>query len=1111
VTWSAAPAGYLSVSLANSTQNEGVVYGLSATPSGMPVTVTATYTGGSATIQITVTGPTLQSITVTDADNGIAPAGGLGDQFTATGVYSDQSTNNLTNYVNWGSSVTTVAQFTGTFGTIGLASPLAPGDTLVTAGFTIGSANPIVGTEVLTVGTLQSITVTDADNGTAPPSTTDQFTATGTYAGGATQNLTTLVNWSSGNTAVALFQSSPAPAGDALTGVTGTALITATLTAGTSAPVTGSETLTVSGTAPTLVSIAVTPATQSIAAGLTQQYTATGTYSSGPNQVLTTGVTWASSNTGAATINGTGLATGVAAGTTNITATVGAISSPPTAVTLTVTAPVLQSISLTPTTASIQVGQTQVYTLTGNYSNGSQPITTGITWSSNPTSVATINSSGVATGVSTGNATISAVYSTFTSNSATLTVTPATAASVSRYLVDLSVNGISVDAIVPGTGQLRASNIDLVPSLEESVAYAIGLLVNPNGQMVYLLTSPSVGLQITQYSISASGQLTAGTNVTGSNWNSSASAIVIDPLGRFIFVTDFSGNFWVIPLDAAGNLGTPVQALSGAGSTEYMAIDPSGTYLYAVSEPNLTSYKIGSSGTLTSIGSVSGPTDVGSVVVAPSGKVLYVLNASGHAIDAYSSSAGVLTALANSPFNVSSSGDPEQMAIDPSGSYLYVVEQSTDGLYGFTIGSDGALTAMQSGSSFAVGQTPNYINVDAGSQFLYVNNRISGDIWVYSIASGTGLLTKASEIRTQGYAAQGIVSGSAGLTFTSTQAFVTNVENSGGTITQYTIDPATGGLSGLATPIGAGNDPLAVATDPFGLYLYDAASSSNEVFGYSTSSSGLSSFTGNPFGAGNGPSGLTTDISGSFLYATMQTDDSIWKYDLKSGVPTGGAKTVSTFGTGPVFVATEPTGQYVYVANTATPTIDFYKINLPDGSLAADVGGTLATGSSQRWIAVDPSGRYAYSADPVGNVVWQYTINGSGVLALNSPSSISAGSSVSTPGPSSVVVEPSGTYLYATNEVLGQIYAFSINPATGVLSKVTGSLSGGAVADTGTSPMALAVDISGKYLYCVNAGTSGTGSINTYSINLANGSLTAVGAPVTVTLPGGITTIGTVQ
>ena len=235
VTWSAAPAGYLSVSLANSTQNEGVVYGLSATPSGMPVTVTATYTGGSATIQITVTGPTLQSITVTDADNGIAPAGGLGDQFTATGVYSDQSTNNLTNYVNWGSSVTTVAQFTGTFGTIGLASPLAPGDTLVTAGFTIGSANPIVGTEVLTVGTLQSITVTDADNGTAPPSTTDQFTATGTYAGGATQNLTTLVNWSSGNTAVALFQSSPAPAGDALTGVTGTALITATLTAGTSA------------------------------------------------------------------------------------------------------------------------------------------------------------------------------------------------------------------------------------------------------------------------------------------------------------------------------------------------------------------------------------------------------------------------------------------------------------------------------------------------------------------------------------------------------------------------------------------------------------------------------------------------------------------------------------------------------------------------------------------------------------------------------------------------------------------------------------------------------------------------------------------------------------
>ncbi|HLI03012.1 MAG TPA: Ig-like domain-containing protein, partial [Terracidiphilus sp.] len=69
-----------------------------------------------------------------------------------------------------------------------------------------------------------------------------------------------------------------------------------------------------------------TPATASIAAGATQQYTATGTYSNGSTQNITGAVTWTSSNAAAATINASGLATGVAAGSTTITATSGSIA-----------------------------------------------------------------------------------------------------------------------------------------------------------------------------------------------------------------------------------------------------------------------------------------------------------------------------------------------------------------------------------------------------------------------------------------------------------------------------------------------------------------------------------------------------------------------------------------------------------------------------------------------------------------------------------------------------------------------------------------------------------------------------------------------------------------
>jgi hypothetical protein len=78
--------------------------------------------------------------------------------------------------------------------------------------------------------------------------------------------------------------------------------------------------------APTLTSIAVTPANATVTAGATQQYAATGTYSDSSTQNLTGQVMWASSNTAAATINSTGLATAVAAGTTNILATLGSVS-----------------------------------------------------------------------------------------------------------------------------------------------------------------------------------------------------------------------------------------------------------------------------------------------------------------------------------------------------------------------------------------------------------------------------------------------------------------------------------------------------------------------------------------------------------------------------------------------------------------------------------------------------------------------------------------------------------------------------------------------------------------------------------------------------------------
>ena len=75
-----------------------------------------------------------------------------------------------------------------------------------------------------------------------------------------------------------------------------------------------------------LESLTIAPATATIAAGLTQQFTVTGSFSDSSTQDLTRSVTWSSNNEPVATIAAGDLATGVADGTATITATLAGIN-----------------------------------------------------------------------------------------------------------------------------------------------------------------------------------------------------------------------------------------------------------------------------------------------------------------------------------------------------------------------------------------------------------------------------------------------------------------------------------------------------------------------------------------------------------------------------------------------------------------------------------------------------------------------------------------------------------------------------------------------------------------------------------------------------------------
>ncbi len=105
----------------------------------------------------------------------------------------------------------------------------------------------------------------------------------------------------------------------------------------------------------------------------------------------TTGGTWSSSNTTIATVGSTGIVTGVAGGTATISYTV-----PGGFATATVTVNPIPA-TITGTTAICGIGNT----------TSLSDVTTGATWSSSNTGIATIGSTGVVTGVGTGAVTIS--------------------------------------------------------------------------------------------------------------------------------------------------------------------------------------------------------------------------------------------------------------------------------------------------------------------------------------------------------------------------------------------------------------------------------------------------------------------------------------------------------------------------------------------------------------------------------------------------------------------------------------------------------------------------------------------------------------------------------
>jgi uncharacterized protein YjdB len=428
--------------------------------------------------------PSLTALQVSPGSTSIAA--GATQPFTATGKFSDGSSQDVTASARWSSSDTNVASVSSA----GMASGVAIGVVTITA-----QSGTIQGTATLNItNAAANLTVIAVSPAAAsiPANTAQQFTAVGSYSDGSSRDLTALVSWSSSSASTATIDVNGLATGLAA----GTTTISATL-----GGVTGSTTLAVS--APTISSIAVTPVGLTLGIGISQQYTATATYSDGSSQDLVSGVTWSSSSTSVATINSSGLATTVGAGQTTITATVGSFSDTST---LTVVSAHLVSMAVTPPTGSIALGTTQQFTAVGTFDDGSTQLLTSLTWSSSATNVASVNSSGMATATGTGAATITAASGSVT-GSASLTVTGAT-------LVSIAVTPANSSMAVGTTKQFAATGTFSDSSTEDITASVLWSSSNPTAATINNQGSATSLATGTTTITATLGAVTDATNLT---------------------------------------------------------------------------------------------------------------------------------------------------------------------------------------------------------------------------------------------------------------------------------------------------------------------------------------------------------------------------------------------------------------------------------------------------------------------------------------------------------------------------------------------------------------------------------------------------------------------
>jgi 6-phosphogluconolactonase len=284
------------------------------------------------------------------------------------------------------------------------------------------------------------------------------------------------------------------------------------------------------------------------------------------------------------------------------------------------------------------------------------------------------------------------------------------------------------------------------------------------------------------------------------------------------------------------------------------------------------------------------------------------------------------------------------------------------------------------------------------------------------------------------------------------------------------------------SPLAAGYKPLSMVVTPSNALLYVGAA--NGIFVYFINSDGsLTTPSTGSQPAGVFAASLAVSPDGQWLIALDGTTEQLDIFQINAS--TGGLTSVTapatystTAGTWqPTLVRISPDGTLIFAAlGTAGDVV--LTFNTTTGvAVSSQLLPTGNTATGDYGLAINANTTYLYIARSGTNGgVAVYSIASGGVLTSVTGSPFAAGS-----GTFSVVLDNTGTYVYAANRTDGTVSGYTIVPAATTLGLSLTPLSGSPYA-SGSGVQALGMDRTGKYLLA--AAVNGGPDLTMYSFDI---------------------------